>query len=48
MANGLWIQTVFFFLTTESMYYLLVISVHMFSSIIMTTFLLDITIKTKY
>ena len=48
MADGLWILTVFFFLTTESMYHLLVIFTHILSSIIMTTFLSDITVKTKH
>ena len=48
MAGGLWTLTVFFSLTTESIYYLLVISIHIFSSIIMTTSLLDIIVKTKH
>ena len=48
MASGLWIQTVFFSLITKFTYHLLVISVHIFSSIIMTTFLLDTMVKTKY
>ena len=48
MAGGLQIQTVFSSLTTESMYYLLVTSAHMFSSLIMTTSLLDIIVKTKH
>ena len=47
MANGLRTQTVFFW-TTKSIYYLLVISAHVFSSIIMTTFLLDTLVKIKY
>ena len=48
IASGLQIQMVFFFLITEFMYYLLVISVCTFSSIIMTTFLLDTIVKTKH
>ena len=48
IAGDLQIQIVFFFLTTESIYYLLVISVHGFSSIIMTTSLPDIMVKTKH
>ena len=46
--RSLQIQIVFFFLTTKSMYHLLVISIHTFSSIIMIIFLLDIMIKTKH
>ena len=41
-------QNSFSFLTIEFIYYLLVISIHIFSSIIMITFLLDIIVKTKY
>ena len=48
MAGGLWTQIVFFFLTTESIYYLLVISAYAFSSIIITTSLPDIMVKTKH
>ena len=48
MAGGLWIQMVFSFLIIKFMYYLLVISIHMFSSIIMTTSLPDIMVKTKH
>ena len=48
IANSLWIQIVFFFLTTKSMYHLLVIFIHTFSSIIMIIFLLDIMVKTKH
>ena len=48
MAGGLWTQIVYSFLTTEFMYYLLVTSVHMFSSTIMITLLLDILVKTKH
>jgi len=48
MANSLQIQIVFSSLTTESMYYLLVISTYASSSIIMTTFLPDIVVKTKH
>jgi len=48
MANSLWIQIVFFFLTTESMYHLLVISTYIFSSIIMIILLPDITVKEKH
>ena len=48
MARSLQIQIVFFSLTTEFMYYLLVISVHMSSSIIMITSLPDIMVKTKH
>ena len=39
---------VFFSLTTESIYYLLVISAHTFSSIIMITSLLNTIVKTKH
>jgi len=48
MASGLQIQIVFSFLITEFMYYSLVISIHMSSSIIMITSLLDIMVKTKH
>ena len=48
MAGSLWTQMVFSSLTTESMYHLLVISAHIFYSIIMTTFLLEILVKTKH
>ena len=48
MADSLKIQTVFFSQITESMYYLLVISAHMFSSIIITTSLLDTLVKIKH
>ena len=48
MANHLWTQMVLFFLITESIYHLLVISIHAFSSIIMIIFLLDTSVKTKY
>jgi len=48
IASGLQTQTVYFSLTTEFMYYLLVTSVHTFSSIIMITSSLDILVKTKH
>ena len=48
IADGLQIQTVFFFLTIESIYHPLIISAHTSSSIIMTIFLSDIIVKTKY
>ena len=48
MASGLQIQMVYSFLTTEFMYHLLVTSTHMFSSITMITFLLDILVKIKH
>ena len=48
IASGLQTQIVFFSLMIEFMYYLLVISTHVFSSIIMTTSLLDIIVKTKH
>ena len=48
IANSLQTQTVFSFLTTESMYHLLVISIHVFSSIIIITSILDILVKTKH
>ena len=48
IANSLQTQTVFFSLTTEYIYHLLVISAYMFSSIIMITSLLDISVRTKY
>jgi len=37
-----------FFLTTEFIYHLLVTSTHIFSSIIMIIFLLNILVKTKH
>ena len=46
MANGPWTPIVF--LITESMYYLLVISAHMFFNIIIITSLLDTLVKTKH
>ena len=48
MTSGLWTQTVFSSFIIESMYHLLVISTHMFSSIIMTISLLDILVKIKH
>ena len=48
MADSLWIQVASSFLITESMYYLQVISAHIFSSIIMIISLLDIMVKTKH
>ena len=48
IANGLWIQMVFSFFTTEFIYHLLIISIYISSSIIMITFLPDIMIKTKH
>ena len=48
MANSLQTQIVFSFLTTKSMYYLLVISIYMFSSTIMIISLPDILVKTKH
>ena len=48
MADDLQTQTVFFFLIIEFIYYLLIISVHMFSSITMTTSLPDTLVKTKH
>ena len=48
MANGLQTPTVFFVLITESIYHLLVISVHIFSSIIMIIFLLATSVRIKY
>ena len=48
MAGGLQTQMVYSFSTTEFMYYLLVISAHVFSSTIMITSLLDILVKTKH
>ena len=48
MASGLRTQTVYSSLTTEFMYHLLITSIHMFSSIIMITFLPDILVKTKH
>ena len=47
MASDLWIQTVFS-LTTEFMYYLLVISIHASSSIIIIISLPNIMVKTKH
>ena len=48
MAGDLQTQTVYSFLTTEFMYYLLVTSTHVFSSTIMITSLPDILVKTKH
>ena len=48
MTSGLQTQTVYFSLTIEFMYHLLVTSAHAFSSIIMITSLLDILVKTKH
>jgi len=48
MAGGLQTQTVYSSSTTEFMYHLLVASAHVFSSIIMITFLLDILVKIKH
>ena len=48
MTSGLWTQTVYSFLTTEFIYYLLATSTHVFSSTIMITSLLDILVKTKH
>jgi len=48
MADGLRTQMVFFSLIIEFMYYLLVIYAYMLSSIIMITFLLDTSVKTKH
>ena len=48
MADGLQTLMVFFSLTMESIYYLLVISAHIFSNIIMTTSLPDILVKIKH
>ena len=48
MAGSLQTQMVYFFLTTEFMYYLLVTSAHVFSSIIMITSLPDILVKIKH
>ena len=47
MTNSLWIPIVFSILITESMYHLLVIFIHAFSSIIMITFLLATSVRTK-
>ena len=48
MTNSLQTQIVFFFLKIEFIYYLLVISAHMFFSIIMITSLPDTLVKTKH
>jgi len=48
MASGLWTQTAYSSLTTEFIYHLLAFSIHVFSSTIMITYLLDILVKTKY
>ena len=48
MAGDLQTQVVYSSSTTEFMYYLLVTSVHVFSSIIMITSLPDILVKTKH
>ena len=48
MAGSLWTQMVYSSLITKFMYPLLVISTHMFSSIIMIISLLDILVKTKH
>ena len=48
MASDLQTQTIYSFSTTEFMYHLLVTSVHIFSSIIMIIFSLDILVKTKH
>ena len=48
IASGLQTQIVYFFLTTEFMYYLLATSTHIFSSIIMIISLPDILVKTKH
>ena len=47
MANGLQTSTVFSVLIIESMYYLLITSTHIFSSIIMITFQLATLVKIK-
>ena len=46
--DSLWTLIVFSILITESMYYLLVISIQMFSSIIMIIFQLAISVRTKH
>jgi len=48
MANGLWTPMVFFISMIESTYYSLVISIHMFSSIIIIIFLLATLVQTKH
>ena len=48
MANGPQTPMVLFFLITESMYYLLVISICTFSSIIIITSLPATSVKTKH
>jgi len=48
MADSLWTPIVFSILMTEFTYYLLVISVHVFSSIIMIIFLLATLVRTKH
>jgi len=48
MAGGPQTQTVYFYSTTEFMYYLLVTSAHAFSSTIMITSLPDILVKIKH
>ena len=47
MANSLWTPMVFSILIIESIYHLLVISVHVFSSIIMIIFQLATLVRTK-
>ena len=47
ISNGLQTTTVLSILITESMYHLLVISIYIFSSIIIIISLLDILVKTK-
>ena len=48
MASGLWTQMIYSSSTIEFMYHLLVTSAHVFSMIIMITFLPDILVKTKH
>jgi len=48
MAGSLQTQIVYFSLTTEFMYHLLVISTYVFSSTIMITFLPDTLVKIKH
>jgi len=48
IADGLQTPTVFFISMTKSMYYLLVIFTHTFSSIILIIFFLATSVKTKH
>ena len=48
IASSLWTQIVYSFLTTEFIYHLLITSTHVFSSIIMITYLPNILVKTKH